>query len=375
MAKITQLKNQYEPFYAEWANGQENETPIIADALNQLEKQLREVYDAVGQIETADTGSTTPLQSAVTNYKNSVQENYAHDLVVTTEGKLQLINNETVPSVLSEIQFESGTEQGQFKIEDTNINITNLQTGSTPTFAAIKLGDDDSETLTQEQYSGNASSATSVNITNNDTENNAVVSFKVGSGTPYSKTINNVAHATSAQQLDEKPELTATENNTITVTAGEKTSEKFTVPFATETSKLQSPITITLTGDVTEEEVEFDGSSNITLPINITDDSHNHIIENVDGLKNNLTDLGSRLAVVESFFKTDESASIVDDITTLKEIVDEFRKDNEAESSINNSIKELQEKPVVTYTTTEGDYAAEDEIVFICGDSQPYRLN
>lgn len=308
--QITTPLKDYHRYYKDgWVNGKDGKTPIVAEALNQIEKQLGEVYDAVAKIDTPDAQSTTPLQDAVKTYKDSVDTKF------------------------------------------TKLLDPNDQTGET------------------------AKKATSVNITTQEAED-AIVRFQVGSGTAYEKTINNVAHATSAQQLDDKPELTAyNEDNTITITAGQKTSDKFTVPFATETNKLQNPIKITLTGDVTEEEVEFDGSSDITLPVNVTDDSHNHIIDNVDGLQDELNSLDSRLDTVESFFKTDESASIVDDITTLKEIVDELRKDNETEFAIQEDIKELQEKPVVTYTTTDGDYAAEDEIVFICGDAQPYIPN
>ena len=49
-------------------------------------------------------------------------------------------------------------------------------------------------------------------------------------------------------------------------------------------SKLITPRTIALTGDVTGS-VNFDGSGNVNITSTVVDDSHNHIIANVDGLQ------------------------------------------------------------------------------------------
>jgi len=54
-------------------------------------------------------------------------------------------------------------------------------------------------------------------------------------------------------------------------------------------TKLATARNIALTGDVTGT-ASFDGSSNISLSTNITDDSHNHIISNIDGLQTALDD-------------------------------------------------------------------------------------
>ncbi len=53
---------------------------------------------------------------------------------------------------------------------------------------------------------------------------------------------------------------------------------------ATTATKLQTARTISLSGDVTGS-ADFDGSSNITINATVVDDSHNHIISNVDGLQ------------------------------------------------------------------------------------------
>ena len=51
--------------------------------------------------------------------------------------------------------------------------------------------------------------------------------------------------------------------------------------------KLATARTITLGGDASGS-VSFDGSSNVTLNVNVVDDSHNHTIANVDGLQDAL---------------------------------------------------------------------------------------
>ena len=53
---------------------------------------------------------------------------------------------------------------------------------------------------------------------------------------------------------------------------------------ATSANKLATARTISLTGDVTGS-TSFDGSGNVSITATITDDSHNHVISNVDGLQ------------------------------------------------------------------------------------------
>jgi len=74
----------------------------------------------------------------------------------------------------------------------------------------------------------------------------------------------------------------------LTVT-GEITGE--VVGNATSATKLETSRTISLSGDVTGS-VGFDGTSNVTLTATVQDDSHNHVIGNIDGLQ---TELDGRL--------------------------------------------------------------------------------
>ena len=51
-----------------------------------------------------------------------------------------------------------------------------------------------------------------------------------------------------------------------------------------QAAKLKAARTISLTGDVTGS-VNFDGSANVNMSATVQDDSHNHVISNVDGLQ------------------------------------------------------------------------------------------
>lgn len=69
---------------------------------------------------------------------------------------------------------------------------------------------------------------------------------------------------------------------------------------AVSASKLVTGRTIALSGDVTGS-VVFDGSTNVTITASVVDDSHNHIIANVDGLQSALdskeTPIGAQVKV------------------------------------------------------------------------------
>ena len=56
---------------------------------------------------------------------------------------------------------------------------------------------------------------------------------------------------------------------------------------AVSASKLFTPRTISLSGDASGS-TSFDGSANTTIVVEVVDDSHNHVISNVDGLQTSL---------------------------------------------------------------------------------------
>lgn len=99
-----------------------------------------------------------------------------------------------------------------------------------------------------------------------------------------------------------------TDNTTIHITADERTAwngkttmsaveakgyqtaaqvKAIKVDNATAADKLKTARAISLTGDVTGS-ADFDGSKEISIAVTVADDSHNHVISNVDGLQDAL---------------------------------------------------------------------------------------
>jgi microcystin-dependent protein len=75
---------------------------------------------------------------------------------------------------------------------------------------------------------------------------------------------------------------------------------------AASATKLATARTISLTGDVTGS-VSFDGSANASITTVVADDSHNHIVANVDGLQ---TALDSKQATITGGATTITSANL-----------------------------------------------------------------
>ncbi|ABR33110.1 hypothetical protein [Clostridium beijerinckii] len=94
------------------------------------------------------------------------------------------------------------------------------------------------------------------------------------------------------------PTQTAGDNSTkiantafVTAAVANKTSISGNAGTAT---KIQTPRNIALAGDVTGS-ADFDGSRNISITTTVADDSHNHIIANVDGLQSALNAIDTQL--------------------------------------------------------------------------------
>ena len=69
--------------------------------------------------------------------------------------------------------------------------------------------------------------------------------------------------------------------------------------IAKRADKWTTARTITLSGAVTGN-VDFDGSENVNMTTIVTDDSHNHIISNVDGLQDALSGLQENIDIITS---------------------------------------------------------------------------
>lgn len=89
---------------------------------------------------------------------------------------------------------------------------------------------------------------------------------------------------------------------------------------ATSANKLASARTISLSGDISGS-ASFDGSKNIDITVTVSDDSHNHVISNVDGLQ---SALNGKAASTHNHTKsqiTDLSKQLLsEDLNTIKTV-------------------------------------------------------
>lgn len=88
------------------------------------------------------------------------------------------------------------------------------------------------------------------------------------------------------------------------------------VSSADQATKLATPRTISLGGDLTGS-TSFDGSANVTISAQVADDSHNHVIANVDGLQTALDGKlasGAKAADSDKLDGIDSSAFVRSDV-------------------------------------------------------------
>ena len=82
----------------------------------------------------------------------------------------------------------------------TNADVNNLNTNSNAV-VNFKIGNGTAYNKTINNVA-NASNATNVNVTNKNTGDNAVVNFQLGNGTEFNKTVNNVQNSNKVQNQD-----------------------------------------------------------------------------------------------------------------------------------------------------------------------------
>ena len=115
---------------------------------------------------------------------------------------------------------------------------------------------------------------------------------------------------------------------------------------AVSASKWATERTITLGGDLTGS-VAIDGSKNVTLTATVSDDSHNHVISNVDGLQTALdakaskSDVESATATAKSYTDT-QVANLVNSapetLNTLGELATALQENDELTEALNSAI-------------------------------------
>lgn len=164
---------------------------------------------------------------------------------------------------------------------------------------------------------------------------------------------------------------THTNNTTVHITANERTAwngkttmsdveakgyqtaaqvKAIKVNNAIAADKLKTARTISLTGDATGS-ADFDGSEAISIAVTVADDSHNHVISNVDGLQNALDAKATPADITAAIGKLD-----VSDTAVAGQVV--------------SAVSEADGKISVTRRQVKIDELGQDAyIIFDCGTS------
>lgn len=175
----------------------------------------------------------------------------ANQISVNTGGTTSTITVNNVANATAATkatQDSAGQQINKTYIKDLSVS------GTTITFTR---GDDTTGTITTQDTDTKYTAGAGIGITGTTISNAGVRAVKAG---------------TNANQIVVDTNGTS---NTITVN---------NVANAAAASKLATARNVTLAGDVTGS-TTFDGSADVTITATVADDSHNHIIANVDGLQ------------------------------------------------------------------------------------------
>lgn len=210
--------------------------------------------------------------------------------------------------------------------------------------------------------SGHASDASAMNSQINTNKDAIATLNGTGEGS--------VSKAVSDAKSEVKASIDAHTSNTIVhITADERTAwngkttmsaveakgyqteaqvKAIKVDNATAADKLKTAREISLTGDVTGS-ADFDGSKAISIAVTVADDSHNHVISNVDGLQDALNAKATPADITAAIGNLDVS-------------------DTAVEGQVVSAVSEADGKISVTRRQVKIDELGQDTyIVFDCG--------
>lgn len=159
-----------------------------------------------------------------------------------------------------------------------------------------------------------------------DAQDSAQLS-KLSGGSVTVKNAQNATHATSADSAT---------NASYATSAGSAST-------ASSATKLATARSISLSGDATGS-ASFDGSANAAITVTVADDSHNHVISNVDGLQTALNGKASSSHNHDSAYYSKSSGdSLASTVADIKEDVDAFFLDASFTANAKDTLKEIQD--------------------------------
>lgn len=157
--------------------------------------------------------------------------------------------------------YNDGVTQNEIKADSTSEDVKNYIVAGLNQI--IKTNKVDNAT--------HADKSTNVDaITNNDSGNNANVNFAIGNKS-FIKTVNNVAHATNAEKLDSSA---GSATQPVYFNGGKPVAitgniANGTTGNAASSTKLQTARTFNVSGDATGTAQSFDGTGNVTIPVDV----------------------------------------------------------------------------------------------------------
>lgn len=293
-----------------------NGTDVAVKGLGSAAYTNANAYDAAGSAKTAEDNAKAHADgkdAAIAAAKKAGDDAQAD--VDALAGKVGTVpESKTVVQMIADAQaaatYDDTALKGRVTANETAINTLNgngdgsVKKQVADAVAGIVADAPEAyDTLKEisDWISTHASDASAMNSQIN-TNKNAIATLN---GTGAGSVSKAVADAKSEVQSSID---THTSNTTVHITANERTAwngkttmsaveakgyqtaaqvKAIKVNNATAADKLNTARTISLTGNATGS-ADFDGSEAISIAVTVADDSHNHVISNVDGLQNAL---------------------------------------------------------------------------------------
>ena len=360
-----------------------NGTDVAVKGLGSAAYTDSSAYDAAGSAKTAEDNAKAHADgkdAAIAAAKKAGDDAQAD--VDALAGKVGTVpESKTVVQMIADAQAAATYDDTALKsrVTDTETAINTLNGSSTvPGSVDKKVADAINDFATKVSDDGTVNTFKElIDYAASHKSEYSTLSGEVQKNTNAIKTLNgtgagSVSKAVADAKADVQSKIdTHTSNTTVHITADERTAwngkttmaaveakgyqtaaqvQAIKVNNATAADKLKTARAISLTGDATGS-ADFDGSEAISIAVTVADDSHNHIISNVDGLQDALDAKATPADITAAIGDLDVSDSAV-------------------AGQVVSAVSEADGKISVTRRQVKIDELGQDTyIVFDCGTS------
>ena len=360
-----------------------NGTDVAVKGLGSAAYTNANAYDAAGSAKTAEDNAKAHADgkdAAIAAAKKAGDDAQAD--VDALAGKVGTVpESKTVVQMIADAQaaatYDDTALKGRVTANETAINT--LNGGSNVTGSVDKkVADAINDFATKVSSDGTINTFKElIDYAASHTSEYSELSGEVQNNKTAIETLNgtgagSVSKAVADAKADVQSKIdTHTGNNTVHITADERTAwngkttmadveakgyqteaqvKAIKVNNATAADKLKTARAISLTGDATGS-ADFDGSAAISIAVTVADDSHNHVISNVDGLQDALDAKATPADITAAIGNLDVSDSAV-------------------AGQVVSAVSEADGKISVTRRQVKIDELGQDAyIVFDCGTS------